>query len=366
MFFLCINLFDFVNNSLHPVRPLRCRSVLLLLALSLTAAACSADEAPNDSAPAAGDDTADPVTLFAYFEGNGETGVFLKSSDDGLNFREINDGAPVFTPPTSWPEDQQLTRDPSIIYQDGTFHMVWTTNWEGQVFGYARSPDLKSWTDTTLVRPFPKDLPAAEQPNNVWAPELHHDPVNDDFFVVFSSTIPAKHGPDDAGADTHGNNHRMYVVRTGDFETFSDAERFYDPGFSSIDGQLVYDTTADEDRWVMAFKHERLPEHGGKTLRLVTRDPETGEFSDYGEPIVGPGSGLNGDWAEGPTLLRTADGTWRLYWDAYREGYYGVVRSQDLKRWTDATDTLDTGVDDPRHGDFLQAPSFAVGWSGAQ
>jgi len=87
----------------------------------------------------------------------------------------------------------------------------------------------------------------------------------------------------------------MHLVRAENFETSSDAGRFYDPGFSSIDGQLVYDTTADEDRWVMAFKHERLPEHGGKTFHFVTRDPKTGEFSDYGQPTVGPGSGFNGD-----------------------------------------------------------------------
>lgn len=344
-----------------------CRSGLLVLltlvTLSLSIGACSSDD-PSETRSISDlvEEKPAPFTLFTYFEGNGETGVFLKSSDDGLNFQDLNDGEPVFTPPDSWPDDQQLTRDPSVVYRDGTFHMVWTTNWEGQVFGYARSPDLKSWTDTTLVRPFPEDLPAAEQPNNVWAPELHYDPVNDDFFVVFSSTIPARHGPDDEGADTHGNNHRMYVVRTEDFESFANADRFYDPGFSSIDGQLVYDTTGDEDRWIMASKHERLPEHGGKTLRLVTRDPETGAFSDYGEPIVGPGSGLNEHWAEGPTLLRTSDGTWHLYWDAYRKGYYGLARSPNLETWTDATDSLDTGVEDPRHGAFFRAPAHAVGW----
>lgn len=337
-----------------------------VFAASIMLFACSKDNTSDE--PRNGPSTQpanENVSLFTYFKGNGETGVFLKASANGFKFNEINDGEPIFTPPESWPDDQQLTRDPSVVYHDGTFHMVWTTNWEGRVFGYARSPDLKSWTDTTLVRPFAADHPDAQQPNNVWAPEVHYDPRNDNFFVVFSSTVPGRHGPEDTGADAHGNNHRMYVVRTDNFESFTDAEKFYDPGFSSIDGQLVFNPSGDR-RWLMAFKHERMPEHGGKTLRLVTRNPETGEFSDYGEPIVGPGSGLVEDWVEGPTLVQMENGWWHLYWDAYRKGYYGVVRSQDLETWTDATDKLETGVEDPRHGTFFQAPSYAVGWNGAK
>jgi len=340
-------------------------SACVLLVASLLLFACSPDDTSNDPSSALpSDDAAESIVLFTYFKGNGETGVFLKASANGFAFNEINGGKPIFTPPESWPDDQQLTRDPSVVYHDGTFHMVWTTNWDGEVFGYARSPDLKSWTDTTLVRPFPADLPKSQQPNNVWAPEVHYDPRNDDFFVVFSSTIPGRHGPEDDGADAHGNNHRMYVVRTENFESFTDAELFYDPGFSSIDGQLVYDSSGNE-QWLMAFKHERMPEHGGKTLRLVTQDPATGEFSDYGDPIVGPGSGLVEDWVEGPTLVKMTDGWWHLYWDAYRKGYYGVVRSRDLENWSDATDKLETGVEDPRHGTFFRAPSYAVGWDGA-
>lgn len=306
------------------------------------------------------------VTLFSYFEGNGETGVYLQASEDGFSFEAVNDGQPIFAPPTSWPEDQQLTRDPSIVYHEGTFHMVWTTNWEGRVFGYARSPDLQTWVEPTLVRPFPQDLPDAKQPKNVWAPELHYDPVDEAFFVVFSSTIPERLGEGAKGMDPSGNNHRMYVTRTEDFDSFSDAEVFFNPGYSSIDGQLVYEEygspqTAD-DRWVMVFKHERGPENGGKTLRLVFRDPLTGAFSDVSEPIVGPGSGLDEHWAEGPTLLKGHDGGWNLYWDAYSTGYYGLAHSPDLKEWVDVTETLDLDVDHPRHGTFFRAPASAVAW----
>ena len=84
---------------------------------------------------------ANDVFLLSYFKGNGETGVYLAASDDGLTFQDLNAGRPVFTPP-QW-AGQNLTRDPSIVYRDGLFHMVWTSSWTGECFGAATSPDLK-------------------------------------------------------------------------------------------------------------------------------------------------------------------------------------------------------------------------------
>ena len=65
------------------------------------------------------------VMLFSFFRDNGKDGVFLATSDDGTEFKALNNDNPVFTPP-NWP-GQNLTRDPSIVYHDGTFHMVWTS-----------------------------------------------------------------------------------------------------------------------------------------------------------------------------------------------------------------------------------------------
>jgi beta-xylosidase len=306
-------------------------------------------------------DSVDPVVLFPYFKGNGETGVYLQHSRDGLSFEKINGGRPVFVPP-AWPDNQNLTRDPSIVYHNGTFHLVWTSHWTGRVFGYSSSPDLVHWAVPHQVLPFPESLPASGQPMNVWAPELHYDPMREDFFVVFSSTVPARldEGADE-GRDVHGNNHRMYVTRTKDFREFSGADVIYDPGYSSIDGHWVFQP--EENRWVVVFKHERMPEHGGKNLRLVFQNPATGAFSGPSERIVGPGSPLNQDWAEGPALLRSPDGWWNLYWDAYGSGFYGLARSKDLVEWQDASDLL--RLDEkghPRHGTPFYAPAEAVGW----
>jgi hypothetical protein len=133
----------------------------------------------NSLAIAASPSTPD-VMLFSYFRDNGKDGVFLASSDDGSGFKALNDDKPIITPPT-W-QGQNLTRDPSIIYHDGVFHMVWTSNWTGRVFGYACTKNLANWSDPIQVRPFPESLPKEDQPDNVWAPELNHDPAKNDFF----------------------------------------------------------------------------------------------------------------------------------------------------------------------------------------
>ena len=351
-----------INCRVMPAAPVCVLSVLTALlvcasGLGVVATAQNPSTREVDSAP---------IMIFSYFTGNGETGVYLKASRDGLVFSALNNAEPVFQPPESWPADQRLTRDPSIIYDGTWFHMVWTTNWSGRVFGYARSADLKSWRDVTMVQPFAADLPEEHQPRNVWAPEIHYDPVHDDFFVVFSSTTPAMLARGARGRDTHGHNHRMYVVRTDDFVTFSPAKLFFDPGYSSIDGQLYYDRygspNVSDDRWIMVYKHELMPEHDGKNLRWVSMNPITGDFSDYSAPIVGPGSGVNEDWVEGPTLMRNLQGMWYLYFDAFADGYYGVVRSADLKHWEDLSDALHIDVAHPRHGSFLWAPEHVVGF----
>ena len=109
----------------------------------------------------------DQALVLTYFRGNGESGVFLATSDDGHRFTAVNEDKPVFTPP-KWPK-QSLTRDPSIVFHQDLFHMVWTSNWQGRVFGYATSPDLVKWSDSVMVTPFPASLPADDQPEEPWA-----------------------------------------------------------------------------------------------------------------------------------------------------------------------------------------------------
>ncbi len=307
---------------------------------------------------------AQDVLLFPYFDSNGENGVYLSWSVDGRNFFPINGGDPIFTPP-QWPSES-LTRDPSIAYHDGLFHMVWTSDWSGNVLGHATSPDLVSWSTPQQIQPFPN---GSEQPNNVWAPEIFHDHVAGDFKVVWSSTLDSELYDGDGSEDSHGNDHRMYYISTSDFQSFSTPELlFQDEGYSVIDAHVVYDDrqngNAQDDRWIMSLKKEQGTSAGGKNIRLAFSDPaiSPSSFGQTTAPVVGPGTDVQSNsYAEGPSMVRWND-EWLLYWDAYSAGHYAMASSTDLVDWTDQTDLLSFPVGHPRHGTVFAATMANTGW----
>ena len=286
----------------------------------------------------------DEILLLSFFRDNGQDGVFLAASEDGLNFKALNDDKPVMKP-ADW-EGQRLTRDPSMVFHDGKFHAVWTSNWNGNCFGYAESADLVHWSQPVKVEPFPAAL---QQPGNVWAPEICWDPVQKNYLIFWSSTL-----------DKRG--HRIYGTRTADGKTFSAAKIFLDPKYSCIDGMMALDETATTKRWVLVYKNEEARTRGGKNLRLATAPADFSQpWSLVETPVAGPGSTVRPhEMAEGPSLLKR-DNIWYLYWDAFANGHYSLATSTDLKNWTDRTAELKLPPN-PRHGTVSRVPRHAVGW----
>ena len=325
------------------------------------------------------------VFLLSYFKSNGETGVFLAWGEDGRTFQDLNSGRAVFTPP-AW-EEQNLTRDPSIVFHDGLFHMVWTSSWVGTCFGAATSPDLKRWSEPVRVEPF-RHWPADDQPQNTWAPEVHWNPVQKNYAILWSSATAGVEG--DGGHDSGGlekdpnrkvkpdlRHHRTFISRTTDFRRFTDAKVFFSPGYSEIDACMAYDDggTADpaDDRWVLAVKDEQMQELGGKNIRLTAAPadltnpfpPKFHSLTDPGkpwtDPVVGPGSSVQpSQWVEGPTLLKVG-GEWWLYFDRFRLGTnrFGLATSKDLIHWTDRTDEVKMPPE-AHHGTISRAPRAIV------
>jgi len=327
----------------------------------------------------------DDVFLLSYFKGNGETGVFLACSEDGLTFKDLNDGRAVFAPP-AW-EGQNLTRDPSIVFHDGLFRMVWTSSWVGTCFGAATSPDLKRWSEPVRVEPF-RNWPANDQPQNTWAPEVHWDWKQKNYAILWSSATAGAEG--DGGHNSGGlekdpnrkvkpdlRHHRTFISRTTDFKSFTDAKVFFSPGLSEIDACMAYDggRKADPiyDRWVMAIKDEQMQELGGKNIRLTAAmadltnpfPPKFRSLTDpnkpWTDPVVGPGSSVQpNQWVEGATLLRVGS-EWWLYFDRYRmrTNRFGLATSKDLVQWTDRTDEVKMPPD-AHHGTIFRAPRAVV------
>jgi sucrose-6-phosphate hydrolase SacC (GH32 family) len=188
-------------------------SLLLLLAV-----ACTTPSEP-------------PVYLFSFFQGNGEDGLHLAYSEDGLSWTALRNNASFLTPTAG---EDQLMRDPCVIQgKDGSFHMVWTVSWNEQGIGYAHSPDLITWSEQRY-------LPVMEhepETRNCWAPELYYEAETEEYMIYWASTIPGRFPETDSSGD-NGYNHRMYYVTTRDFQEFSEAKPLYEHGFNVIDATI--------------------------------------------------------------------------------------------------------------------------------
>lgn len=254
--------------------------------------------------------------VFTYFKGNGEDGLHLAYSRDGLNWISLNNDKSLLKPMIG---GDKLMRDPCVIKgPDGLFHMVWTVSWKEKGIGYANSRDLINWSPQKHI-PVMEHEPGA---GNCWAPEVFYDDATRQYLIFWATTIPGRF-PMTENAGDGGLNHRIYYVNTKDFETFSDTKLFYDRGFNVIDSTIV----KNGDKYVMFLKDEtRQPPQ--KNIRMAFSDKAQGPYTKASEPITGD------YWAEGPTAIRIA-GNWIVYFDKYRKHCYGAVSSKDMQHWQD-------------------------------
>lgn len=268
--------------------------------------------------------------VFSSFRGNGEGGLHLAYSHDGLTWTALKDDSSFLEPIVG----QGLMRDPCIIQgPDGSYHMVWTTGWWDQGLGVAHSEDLIHWSEQQFV-PVMSHEPTAR---NTWAPEIIWDHDNEQYVIYWASTIPGRF-PESASTGDDGLNHRIYYTTTEDFETYSETRLFYEPGFNVIDSTIV----RQGDEYIMILKDEtRHPAE--KNLRVARSDSLYGPWTEPSEPFT-----PEGVWVEGPTLLEKDDAT-IVYYDEYMNKRYGAMRTTDFKTWENISDKV-TFPEGTRHG----------------
>ncbi|WP_240419994.1 glycoside hydrolase family 43 protein [Paenibacillus periandrae] len=266
--------------------------------------------------------------VFSYFKEDDEK-LYLACSEDGYQWQEWNGGKAIFGSSVGTTQ----MRDPFIIRGgDGIYHLVWTDGWRSRSIGYARSTDLLNWKGAKLI-PVMEHLP---QTQNTWAPEVFYDEGAEAYRVIWSSTVGE--GP---------RNHRIWSVTTTDFEKFSEASLFFDPGYNVIDA-CVADLG---ESYLMLFKDERGVNEPGtdfKAIRscLFAKDgSDRPEFHDTSGLLTAP-------LTEGPTLYaieRDGATEWMMLVDGFQDHYYGAYRSYDLKTWQNVSEevSLPKGV---RHG----------------
>ncbi len=287
------------------------------------------------------------VYLFSYFVGNGEDGLHLAMSEDGLKWTALRTGAPFLQPVVG---ENKLMRDPCLLLgPDAVFRLVWTTSWSGMTIGYASSTDLLHWSEQ-------KALPVmAHEPTtaNCWAPEIIYDDAQKHYLIYWSSTVPGKFPvPDETERkdwDKLPRNHRLYSTTTKDFAAFTPTRVHYEPGINVIDETLVHEGSG----WVMFVKNETEIPTAAKNLFIVRAPTPDGPWSAPSQPL--PPAGV---WVEGPTVIKIG-GWWYLYFDKYRDKQYGLIRSKNLIQWEDLSDqlVLPKGI---RHGTVLRVPRTVV------
>ena len=279
---------------------------------------------------------------FSYFLDNGQDGLHLAYSRDGLKWTPLLRGKPIIAPTVGG----KLMRDPCILLgPDNVFHAVWTTGWWEQGIGIGHSKDLLEWTDVSFLPVMVHERAAA----NAWAPEIIYDEETEQYVIFWATAIPGRFPATDETADIRSAdgsrlNHRIYRTSTKDFTSYSRAELFVDPGFDVIDATIVRDGT----QHVMFLKDEtRFPE-ARKYVRMAVADHALGPY------VLSPGMVSQENWVEGPTAFR-AGADMIVLFDAYTRHRFEGVKSRNLKDWTPVTDELQMPPG-ARHGTVFTVP----------
>ena len=281
------------------------------------------------------------VLLFSFFRDNGQDGLYLATSTNGLQWTELKPPGKSFLQPQI---GGKLMRDPSLaLGPDGVFHLVWTTGWGlPPVLGLAHSTNLLQWSEQKAV-PVMQSEPTAR---NAWAPELFYDDAQQRWLIFWSTTIPGCF-PETEKAGDNDYNHRIYFTTTKDFATFAPTKLFYDGGFNVIDATML----KAKGKFHLIVKDE-TKNPVKKHLRIATSDRAEGPFGPAGPPITG-------DWVEGPSAIPVGD-EFHIYFDHYaKPQYYGAAKSSDLVRWQEISERV-SFPKGARHGTVLRVPERCV------
>ncbi|MGV9680301.1 glycoside hydrolase family 43 protein [Nocardia sp. NPDC003482] len=241
------------------------------------------------------------------FTNDSETDMYVYESTDATNFTLLR--AAAYRPPTG------LCRDPSLFRGfDGAYYLTYTTGWDGDTIGFARSTDRVNWT---FLYELPVPVPNV---GHTWAPEWFVDRRGRIGVVVSLNTGP---------------NFRPYLMTALHPALRSWSPLTPLPGFDPAPDTLGYiDTTivAADGRYHAFTKNEST-----KLVELAVAESPTGPYRFV----------ETGDWAgwggpcEGQCVIQLPDGRWRIFLDHYdldepERGTYLYSDSFDTFRtWTE-------------------------------
>jgi hypothetical protein len=276
--------------------------------------------------------------LFAYFIGNGpgEEAVHYALSEDGLNFRALNNYLPIL--------DNRViskrggVRDPHIVRgHDGkTFYMVLTDlyvpddGWENEGLILLKSQDLIQWSHSQVHIPtrFPEKFANV---NRVWAPQTYYDSEVGKYMIYWSMRSENE-------ADI------IYYAYANDaFDEIETEPRqlfFHPEGKPCIDGDIVF----HDNQFHLFFKTEG---HGDGIKKAISAHLTEGyvmkdEYLQQTKEAV-----------EGSGIFKKIDSDqFILMYDIYKKGSYQFLESQDLQNFRVIDEQVKMDFH-PRHGSIL-------------
>lgn len=322
--------------------------------------------------------------LFAFFSNNSPEGEQIRFaiSDDGFNYRSLNDGKPVVASDTI--SLKKSIRDPHIIRaQDGkTFYMVltdmrssqgWQSN-DGLVL--MKSTDLIHWQHTAIDFPtrFPH-LAGFDQANlhAVWAPQTIWDPIAKKYMIYYSiGRHDWEYETNDWEVNRRTGERRkfyqpyfklFYSYANEDFTDISEPQLLFDFGKAAIDGDIIYDEKNQE--YVLFFKDEGRsvinpagPNGGWRTRQGVMRATSkslTGPYAVEWKHLQKEGQYPVEGSSVFPLIKKSKKQPteYILMYDCYANGHYQFCKG-NLTTFQYVQDTPTQGNFTPRHGSVIQ------------
>ncbi len=275
--------------------------------------------------------------LFAYFIGNGpgEEAIHFAISEDGMNFRALNNNEAVIAADTI--SSRGGVRDPHILRgPDGLFYMVVTDlyvpkdGWnDNKAMVFLKSDDLINWTSAVVT--IPELFPEFDDVYRVWAPQTFYDELRKKYMVYFSMIQPG------------GYDIIYYAYANDDFTSLVTAPKqlFYHPyDMACIDGDIVY----KDGQYHLFFKTEG----GKKGIKKAVSEELTKGYEMVDQYLHQIDAVV-----EGACVYQLIDTeTYILMYDVYGRGSYQFTQSTDLLTF----EVIDHKISmdfHPRHGTVI-------------
>lgn len=287
--------------------------------------------------------------LFAYFIGEkeDEEQVYFSISEDGLHWKDLNEGKPILVSETG----ELGVRDPFLFRSkiDQKYYIIATDLRiaSGKGWGVAQfegSTSIIIWESVDLVH-WSKERAVMVAPPGagcVWAPETIYDAKRDEYLVFWASMVKEEYETE--------VKQRIYCATTRDFIHFSETWKYIERDNHIIDTTIILQN---------GIYYRISKDETTKNIRIDRgEDLQKGPFTPMDAPTLELLKGVEGPAA---FCFHTSE-TWCLMVDQYATGGgYLPLISEDLEhgkfRILDETE-FDMDKNKKRHGSVLGLKDF--------